>query len=276
MTDHIPENRIRVLVSGCRGKMGAEVCKTVDAAADLVLVGGYDPVVTQGNQFVDAVKSAPAFNDLDLALEECRPQVMVEFTQPNVAAVNLETALNAGVDCVLGTSGVPTETLDTLAQAAPEGTGLFYAPNYTTGAVLMMAASKLAASFFEDVEIIEYHHNNKKDSPSGTAVATAEMITEERQAKGVVSSAPGSETELPGLDGARGAELIDSDVHIHSIRSNGYMASQEIIFGSPGQILSIRHDSHERSAYMPGVLLAIRKVGGLSGLVIGLEELMQL
>lgn len=267
---------LRVLVSGCFGKMGSEVARAVHRANDLVLVGGFDPAFSGKPLVVDAEEAAPAYAHLDEALNATRPDVMVEFTLPNVAALNLQTALAKGIDCVLGTSGVPTATLEELATEAPAGTGLFYAPNYTTGAVLMMAASKLAASFFEDVEVIEFHHNNKKDAPSGTAVATAELIASERALKDTTSSAPGSETELPGFSGARGTLLPTSDVRIHSVRSNGFVASQEVIFGSPGQSLTIRHDSFDRSSYMPGVLLAIRSVGALSGLIIGLEELMQL
>jgi len=270
------EAPLRVLVSGYLGKMGSEVARAVSAASDMVLVGGYDPARKQESVLVDGEALAPAFTDLSLAIKESKPQVMVDFTMPSVAAINLDTALQAGVDCVLGTTGVPTETLEKLAEAAPASTGLFVAPNFTTGAVLMMAASKLMASFFEDVEIIEFHHNNKKDAPSGTAIATAELIAEEREEKNVTSSAPGSETELPTFSGARGAELPNSGIHLHSVRSNGFMASQEVIFGSPGQTLTIRHDSFDRRSYMPGVLLAIRSVGAMSGLVIGLEELMQL
>ena len=266
----------KVLVSGYLGKMGSEVVRAVNAATDLVLVGGYDPGREQDSVLIDGEPVAPAFTSLEKALEKTQPQIMVDFTLPSAAAANLETALKLGIDCVLGTTGVPRETLEKLAEVAPGNTALFVAPNFTTGAVLMMAMSKLAATFFEDVEIIEFHHNNKKDAPSGTAVATAQMITEERRAKEVSSAAPGSETELPAFSGARGAELPNSDVHLHSVRSNGFVASQEVIFGSSGQTLTLRHDSFDRSSYMPGVLLAIRSVGSLSGLVIGLEELMKL
>lgn len=276
MNNEQTQSPLRVLVSGYLGRMGSEVVKAVHAAPDMVLAGGYDPVSKHGSVMLEGEAIAPAFTDLETALETAEPQIMVEFTLPSVAALNLQTALAQGVDCVLGGTGVATETLEKLADDAPEGTALFVAPNFTTGAVLMMAASKLAAAFFDDVEIIEFHHNNKKDAPSGTAIATAQMIAEERRAKGVKSSAPGSETEMPGFECARGAELANSDVHIHSVRSNGFVASQEVIFGSQGQTLTIRHDSFDRSSYMPGVLLAIRSVGGLNGLVIGLEELMQL
>ena len=267
---------IKVLVSGCLGKMGSQVVRAVHAAADMTLVGGFDPANTQDRVMLDGEPIAPAFTDLALALEAAQPQVMVDFSQPGAAAANLETALQAGVDCVLGTTGVSVETLQRLADAAPEGTGLFCAPNFTTGAVLMMSMSKLAASFFEDVEIIEFHHNNKKDAPSGTAIATARMVAEAREARGVSSAAPGSETEMPDFSGSRGAQLPNGDVHLHSVRSNGFVASQEVIFGSSGQTLTIRHDSFDRSSYMPGVLLAIRSVGDMCGLVMGLEELMQL
>ena len=270
------ESSKRVLVSGYLGKMGLEVAKAVDAAADLVLAGGFDPAKSQESILVDGKPVAPAFTDLEAAIEAVKPDVMVDFTLPSVAAENLEIALKHGIDCVLGTTGVLPERLEQLANDAPEGTCLFVAPNFTTGAVLMMAASKLAAKYFDDVEIIEFHHNNKKDAPSGTALATAELINNERLASDVISTAPGRQTELPQYGGARGAEYKESKIQMHSVRSNGFVASQEVIFGSSGQTLTIRHDSFDRSSYMPGVLLAVRKVGTMSGLVIGLEELMLL
>ena len=276
MNQHTPDAPLKVLVSGYLGKMGSEVARAVFKAPDLELVGGFDPGRAQESVLLDGEAVAPAYTDLPTALEAVKPEIMVDFTMPSVAATNLETALQRGIDCVLGTTGVATETLQKLADAAPAGTGLFVAPNFTTGAVLMMTMSKLAAAFFEDVEIIEFHHNNKKDAPSGTAIATARMINEVREAQSVASAAPGSETELADFGGARGAELPNSDVHLHSVRSNGFVASQEVIFGSSGQTLTIRHDSFDRRSYMPGVLLAIRSVGALSGLVIGLEELMKL
>jgi 4-hydroxy-tetrahydrodipicolinate reductase len=138
----------------------------------------------------------------------------------------------------------------------------------------MMAFSKIAARYFPDAEVLEFHHNGKKDAPSGTAMMTAQSIASEHASAGVTSNAPGSETELDGAAGARGAN-IDS-VPVHSIRSDGFVASQEVIFGSAGQTLTIRHDSIERTSYMPGVLLAIRSVGSRSGLIVGLENLMGL
>ena len=161
------------------------------------------------------------------------------------------------------------ETLDALAAKAVGDACLFYAPNFTTGAVLMMQFAKTAAPFFPEAEVIELHHCNKKDAPSGTAVRTAQIIAD---ARGFESSAPGSETEIEGCEGARGA-LVEG-VPVHSVRSMGFVASQEVVFGSMGQTLTIRHDSWDRTSYMPGVLLGIRSVGERSGLVVGLEEFM--
>ena len=147
---------------------------------------------------------------------------------------------------------------------------MFYAPNFTTGAVLMMQFAKAAAPFFPEAEVLEFHHCNKKDAPSGTAVRTAEIISQARD--GRVSAAPGKETEIAGAEGARGALI--SGVPVHSVRSMGYVASQEVVFGSMGQTLTIRHDSWDRESYMPGVLLGIRSVGDKEGLIVGLENFM--
>jgi 4-hydroxy-tetrahydrodipicolinate reductase len=240
----------------------------------LELVGGFDPTNSADFVLVDGQQLAPAFQDLTTAIQATKPDVIVDFTLPSVVADNLKVALTLGVDCVVGTTGISENTLEQLIALAPAQTTLFVAPNFTTGAVLMMAAAKLAAKYFPDVEILEFHHNNKADSPSGTAINTAKAIAKIREQAGVSSGAPGSETELDGLQGARGAAV--DDVRIHSIRSDGFVASQEVIFGSAGQTLSIRHDSIDRSSYMPGVLLAIRSVGARSGLIVGLEELMDL
>ena len=212
----------------------------------------------------------PVFGTLAEALDAADVDVLVDFTQPNVVAGNLSVALPRGVDCVVGTTGLSNETLEGLAASAAPGTCLFYAPNFTTGAVLMMEFAKAAAPYFPEAEVIEYHHCNKKDAPSGTAVRTVEIIAEGRAPR--VSEAPGRETEIAGAEGARGA-LIDG-VPVHSVRSMGFVASQEVIFGSLGQTLTIRHDSWDRTSYMPGVLLGIRSVGNRDGLIVGLENFM--
>lgn len=173
---------------------------------------------------------------------------------------------------MVGTTGLTVQQLEDLADCAANGASLFYAPNFTTGAVLMMQFARAAAPFFPEAEVIEFHHCNKKDAPSGTAMNTARLISEGRN--GRTSGAPGSETELDCARGARGASI--DGVNVHSVRSNGFVASQEVIFGSLGQTLTIRHDSWDRESYMPGVLLGIRCVGKLDGLVIGLENLMDI
>ena len=177
-------------------------------------------------------------------------------------------ALAAGVDCVVGTTGLSADTLRALADGAVDDACLFVAPNFAIGAVLMMRFAAQAARYLPHVEIIELHHDKKADAPSGTALRTASLIAETRAS---VPDAPGRETEI--AEGARGA-LVD-DVSIHSVRLPGMVAHQEVLFGGQGQTLSIRHDSIDRTSFMPGVLLATRKVGALSGLVIGLENVME-
>ena len=252
---------IRVAVCGCAGRMGSTVVKTVQAADDMELVCGIDPYAGECDY--------PVYTSVEQAIGHEQFDVMVDFTAPSAVAGNLEVALPAGIDCVVGTTGMSHDTLEELAALAPEGTCLFVAPNFTTGAVLMMQFAKAAAPYFPEAEVFEYHHCNKKDAPSGTAVRTAQMIAE---ARGFESAAPGSETEIEGCQGARGA-LVDG-VPVHSARSMGFVANQEVIFGSLGQTLSIKHESWDRESYMPGVLLGIRSVGERSGLVVGLESFM--
>lgn len=253
---------IKVAVAGYAGRMGSAVVDAVTAADDMTVVCGIDPHAAEA--------PFPVFGTLAEALDAADVDVLVDFTQPNVVAGNLSVALPRGVDCVVGTTGLSNETLEGLAASAAPGTCLFYAPNFTTGAVLMMEFAKAAAPYFPEAEVIEYHHCNKKDAPSGTAVRTAEIIAEARATR--VSEAPGRETEIAGAAGARGA-LIDG-VPVHSVRSMGFVASQEVIFGSLGQTLTIRHDSWDRTSYMPGVLLGIRSVGNRDGLIVGLENFM--
>lgn len=255
---------IKVCVSGYAGRMGTAVVNAVGAAEDMEVVCGVDPQQAPADfsSYV-SVAEAVAAGGFD---------VLVDFTQPSVVAENIRAALPAGIDCVIGTTGLSNETLSELAALATEGTCLFYAPNFTTGAVLMMQFAKAAAPYFPEAEVIELHHCRKKDAPSGTAVRTCEIISEARG--GRVSEAPGKETEMSGAEGARGA--LVAGVPVHSVRSMGYVASQEVIFGSMGQTLTIRHDSWDRESYMPGVLLGIRSVGERSGLIVGLENFMGL
>lgn len=252
---------ITVAVAGFAGRMGSAVVDAVTAADDMTVACGIDPAAPAA--------PFPAFSCIEDALEGASFDVLVDFTQPDVVAHTLSVALPAGVDCVVGTTGMDDATLASLASSAKEGTCLFYAPNFTTGAVLMMEFAKAAAPYFPEAEVLEFHHCNKKDAPSGTAVRTAQIISESR---GFSSAAPGKETEIAGAEGARGA-LVEG-VPVHSVRSMGYVASQEVVFGSMGQSLSIRHDSWDRTSYMPGVLLGIRSVADRSGLIVGLENFM--
>ncbi len=252
---------IRVAVAGSSGRMGATVVNAVLASDDMQLACGIDPRVVP--------QEFPVYSTVETALASEHIDVLVDFTMPDAVAGNIEHALKAGVDCVIGTTGLSVETLEELASNAKNDACLFYAPNFTTGAVLMMQFAQIAAPFFPDAEVLEFHHSNKKDAPSGTAVRTAQMISDARTFE---STAPGSETEIEGAEGARGALM--NGVPVHSIRSMGYVASQEVVFGSLGQTLTIRHDSWDRESYMPGVLLGIRKASKLKGLVVGLESLM--
>ncbi len=252
---------INVAVAGYRGRMGSAVVDAVTAAEDMVVACGIDPCFSSADY--------PTFASIDEALEGASFDVLVDFTQPDVVVSTLERALPAGVDCVVGTTGMSDETLRRLAESAKPGTCLFYAPNFTTGAVLMMEFAKACAPYFPEAEVIEFHHCNKKDAPSGTAVRTAQIIARGRDFS---SAAPGKETEIEGCEGARGA-LVEG-VPVHSVRSMGYVASQEVVFGSMGQTLTIRHDSWDRTSYMPGVLLGIRSVTDRSGLIVGLENFM--
>ena len=256
---------IKVAVSGCAGRMGKTVVEAVGAADGMDVACGIDPHAAAAG-----AQAFPVFASVAEAIAGAHFDVLVDFTQPDVVAGNLRAALPAGIDCVVGTTGLSNAVLEELAALAPAGTCLFYAPNFTTGAVLMMEFAKAAAPYFPEAEVIEFHHANKKDAPSGTAVRTAQIISAARG--GRASEAPGRETEIDGAEGARGA-LVDG-VPVHSVRSMGYVASQEVAFGSMGQTLTIRHDSWDRTSYMPGVLLGIRSVGEREGLIVGLENFM--
>lgn len=257
---------INVAISGCNGRMGKAVTHAVMSADDMNLVCGIDPSLHQ-----DTCDSVRVYDSVSNALANEAFDVLVDFTTPTAVEKNLSYALSAGVDCVVGTTGISSTKLSELIRCASSETCLFYAPNFTTGAVLMMQFAKAAAPYFPQAEVIEFHHCNKKDAPSGTALQTAHLIASARDNQ--PSNAPGKETEVAAGSGARGA-LIDG-IPVHSVRSMGYVASQEVIFGSMGQTLTIRHDSWDTSSYMPGVLLGIRSVGAESGLIIGLDTFMK-
>ena len=264
---------IRVIVSGAKGRMGSCIVSAVAAQDDMQVVGCYAPQHV-GQTVSCADGELPCAGDLDRLLDETRPDVLVDFSQPDAALANASCALGHGVHVVTGTTGVAVEDLRAAWEAHSQGGArLFFAPNFTTGAVLMMQFAKMAGRFFPDVEIIEMHHDGKRDAPSGTAVQTARMVAAGRD--GAKNVGPGSETEIAGCEGARGCDV--EGVRVHAVRGDGFMASQEVICSAAGQNLVIRHDSTQREAYMPGVLLAVRRVADLpDGFTVGLESLMGL
>lgn len=261
---------IKVLVSGACGRMGKAVVKAVMEDPDLQLVGAVD-IVAGGDagELAGAGKSGVTVSaDLAQAIEESKPEVMVDFTRPDTVFANAVTALKLGVSPVIGTTGLSDGEKAELAKLAEENnTPAFIAPNFAIGAVLMMLMARQAAKYMPEVEIIELHHDKKLDAPSGTALQTAAMIAEVREAHH-----QGHPEEKEKLAGSRGGNV--EGMHIHSVRLPGYVAHQEVIFGGLGQTLTIRHDSMNRDSFMPGVCLACKKVRGLTGLVVGLDKVM--
>lgn len=252
--------------------MGREVVRAVCADADCELVGALDPAAPgqdAGELAGLGSLGVPVHGTAAQVLDGVRPDVLVDFTRAEAAFGNALEALQHSVSPVIGTTGLSGEQVKEIAVlAASRGIGAFMAPNFAIGAVLMMVFARQAARHLPEVEIIELHHEKKVDAPSGTAMRTAQMILEgrgERSAERPVSA----HLVLPG---ARGGEL--EGIRIHSVRLPGYVAHQEVLFGGQGQTLSIRHDSTDRTSFMPGVLLAVKKVRSLSGLVVGLEHLL--
>ena len=196
--------------------------------------------------------------------------VLVDFTQPKSIYENAQYCLNNGINIVIGTTGLSDEQIANLKSLSEQNkVSCLIAPNFSTGAVLMMMFAKQAAKYFDNAEIIELHHNQKKDAPSGTAVKTALMMSEASEKSFVTGNCPETET----IKGARGG-ISYSDIHIHSVRMPGYIASQEVLFGSSGQTFKIRHDSMNRECYMPGVLMAVKHVMTKPEFIYGLENIM--
>ena len=253
---------IKVGVLGARGRMGRTLCAAIADAADMELSAEIDQ-----DESLDALTGA---------------DVVVDFTHPGVVMDNLRWCVAHGLNVVVGTSGFGEARLAEVrewftgpggapAQAA-DGARVLIAPNFSVGAVLMMRFAEQAARFFESAEVIELHHANKADAPSGTALRTAAMIASARTAAGLGAPPDATVSEVPG---ARGATV--DDIHVHSVRVSGLVAHQEVLFGGHGETLTIRHDSLDRASFMPGVLLGIREVGSLpAGLTVGLEALLGL
>lgn len=256
----------RILVNGALGRMGSEVVRTVLKQSDMKLVAAVDIMAKDKTvEGTDLIFDT----DLDSALRNTKPDIVVDFTRPDVVMKNLRTILNAGVCAVVGTTGFSQSDMAELDDLAKKNnSGILIAPNFALGAILMMKVACEAAKYFPQIEIIELHHDQKLDAPSGTAILTAKKLAEVRG--GFV--AQGNPAEEEKLEGARGAEY--EGMHIHSVRLPGFVASQEIIFGSAGETLKIRNDSINRECYMPGVMLGCRKIAERKGLVYGLDQLL--
>ena len=248
---------IKVAVCGAMGKMGKEVCQAVLDCPDTELVAKID---IASDEMYHHIEDANRVVDID---------VLVDFTQPKSIFENAKYCLNNGIKIVIGTTGLKDEEIEFLKKLSQEkNTGCLIAPNFSTGAVLMMMFARQAAKYFDNTEIIELHHNQKKDAPSGTAIKTAAMMAEVKD-DFTKNNCPETET----IEGARGGNSY-SNIHIHSVRMPGYIASQEVIFGSSGQIMTIRHDSMDRKCYMQGVLLAVKHVAEKNDFVYGLDNIM--
>ena len=246
---------MKVGVLGARGRGGSEVCAAVEAADDLELVARID-----------------AGDDIAV-LVETGAEAVVDFTHPDVVMGNLEFCIGHGIHAVVGTTGFDDERLETLRKQlgdTPE-TGVLIAPNFSIGAILMMRFAAVAAPFYESVEVIELHHPDKADAPSGTARRTAELIAAARREAG---SAPMPDATSTGLEGARGADV--DGVRVHGLRIRGMVAHQEVVLGGPGETLTIRHDSMDRASFAPGVLTGLRQITAHPGLTVGLEEFLDL
>ncbi len=261
---------IKVIVVGALGKMGRETVKALNSQSDINVVGLLD-IAYHDEAFavltgIDC--GLKLENDLEILIERERPQVMVDFTNPQAVFNNTRTALSRGVACVVGTTGLNETELSQLERLAIDNrTAVAVIPNFAIGAVLMMRFAQEAARYLPDVEIIETHHDQKMDAPSGTAIKTAEMITANR---GILP--PKNTREFEKIPGSRGGKA--GDIRIHSVRLPGFVAHQEVIFGGPGQSLTIRHDSYDRVGFMPGVIMVVRKIPGLNGLIYGMDALM--
>jgi 4-hydroxy-tetrahydrodipicolinate reductase len=240
-------------VLGARGRVGQEICRAVTEAEDTELVAEVD-----------------AGDDLT-ALADTGARVVVDFTHPDAVMGNLEHCLAAGIHAVVGTTGFDAERLATLRgwlDAAP-GVGVLVAPNFSIGAVLMMRFAAEAAPFYESVEVVELHHPDKADAPSGTARRTAELVAAARARAGTPAAPDATSTSLPG---ARGADV--DGVPVHAVRLRGLVAHQEVLLGGEGETLTLRHDSLHRSSFAPGVMAAVRAIGDRPGLTVGLEKIL--
>jgi 4-hydroxy-tetrahydrodipicolinate reductase len=251
---------IRVAVLGAAGRMGREVCLAVEEEDGLELVGAVDPA-GRGLE-VSGVMIEPSITDLGSRGLD----VMVDFTNSDAAAKNIRWAIENDVHSVVGSTGIPEDEIEGIGVLAESSTAnVIIAPNFALGAVVMMRFAEMAANVFDQCEIIEMHRRGKRDAPSGTALMTARGVS------AAMEPAPDEDADENTVSGCRGGRL--GPVNIHSVRLDGMVAHQEVIFGSKGQTLTIRHDTTDRSCFMPGVIMAVKAVSGLEGLTVGLETI---
>lgn len=259
---------IHVLVNGACGRMGSEVVRSLATEDGLELTGAVDPCHAGEDAGVAAgiAESGVTIDpDLDTALSKSKPDVVVDFTNPAVIFENAKKILRMGIHIVIGTTGLTEEQRKELAKISQKtGGNALIAPNFSLGAVLLMEMSEKIVKYLPNAEIIELHHNKKYDAPSGTARLTAEKMSKARVLP------PDEDKTKESIPGARGAKY--DGFTIHSVRLPGYVAHQEVLFGGYGEILTLRHDSLDRKSFMPGVMLACRKVGSVPGVTYGLEN----
>ncbi|MGG2066352.1 MULTISPECIES: 4-hydroxy-tetrahydrodipicolinate reductase [unclassified Bacillus (in: firmicutes)] len=263
-------NEIKVIIAGPRGRMGQEAVLLMERTPHFKLVAAID--YKHGGKKVSEIAGlpnidAPIYADLHTCLDEVEADVLLDLTTPEIGKKHVTLAVERGICSVIGTTGFTEEELQKLTETAKEKqVGTIIAPNFAVGAVLMMKFSQMAAKYFQDVEVIELHHDQKLDAPSGTAVKTVDLIRQNREPK-----QQGHPNETEQLEGARGANV--DGIHIHSVRLPGLIAHQEVLFGGDGQMLTIRHDSFNRASFMSGVKLSIETVMQLDHLVYGLENI---
>ncbi|MBL4954155.1 4-hydroxy-tetrahydrodipicolinate reductase [Neobacillus sp. YIM B02564] len=265
-------NPIKIIIAGPRGRMGREavnlVTNTEHFELTAVLDHKFDGMMLSDLEGFQSIANVPIYTDIDICLQKIEADVLIDLTTPEAGPHHVRTALNYNVRPVVGTTGFSKEELQEFEELCKQKElGCIIAPNFAIGAVLMMKFSQLAAKYFQDVEIVEMHHDKKLDAPSGTAVKTAEMIAAVREAK-----KQGHPNEKETIQGARGAEY--DGMHIHSVRLPGLIAHQQVMFGSDGQSLTIRHDSFNRASFMSGVKVAVETVMKHNGFVYGLENIL--
>jgi 4-hydroxy-tetrahydrodipicolinate reductase len=260
---------IKVVVYGANGRVGQEVVKAVCQDAATRLVGAVDMNIDRDSLLLpDGSGSVPLATSLEEVLDSCQPDVVVDFTLAKATMPAVRAAAERGVNMVIGSTGFAAADIEAIKKLAESsGIGVVLAPNFSLGAVLMMHLAKIAGRYLDNVEIIELHHDKKLDAPSGTALLTAKAMSE---ARGKPFLRPAT-----GDDFASRGQVVEG-ITTHSVRLPGLMAHQEVLFGAPGQTLSIRHDTINRECYMPGVLLAVKAVVERKGFIYGLDEILGL